>query len=59
MAYDRVVSRLNTSRLQGTSFPVVHALIEASLTINNDVRSSRNSCPIMSLITSRSQETFK
>ncbi|KIP04441.1 hypothetical protein PHLGIDRAFT_31350 [Phlebiopsis gigantea 11061_1 CR5-6] len=38
MAYDRVVSRLNNSRLQGTSFPVVHALIEASLAINNDPR---------------------
>ena len=38
MAYDRVISQLNVSRLQGTSFPVVHALIEASLVVNDDVR---------------------
>lgn len=38
MAYDRVVSQLNASRLQGTSFPIVHALIEASLALNPDVR---------------------
>ena len=37
MAYDRVVSRLNASRLQGTSFPIVHGLIEASLAVNPDV----------------------
>ncbi|EKM60434.1 uncharacterized protein PHACADRAFT_246372 [Phanerochaete carnosa HHB-10118-sp] len=38
MAYDRVVSKLNASRLQGTSFPVIHGLIEASLAVNLDPR---------------------
>ncbi|KAH9938956.1 nucleoporin-interacting protein NIC96 [Epithele typhae] len=36
MAYDHVVSELNTSRLRGTSFPIVHALIQASLSANSD-----------------------
>ena len=38
MAYDRVVSELNTARHRGTSFPIVHALIEASLAVAPDVR---------------------
>lgn len=40
MAYDRVISDLNAARLRGTSFPVVHALIEASLAISQDVSRS-------------------
>ena len=40
MAYDRVISDLNAARLRGTSFPVVHALIEASLAISQDVSGS-------------------
>lgn len=39
MAYDRVVSELNASRLRGTSYPVVHALVQASLSANSDVSS--------------------
>ncbi|PFH50708.1 hypothetical protein AMATHDRAFT_144459 [Amanita thiersii Skay4041] len=39
MAYDRVISELNAARLRGTSFPIVHALIEASLTASSDSRS--------------------
>ncbi|KAF8341685.1 nucleoporin-interacting protein NIC96 [Amanita rubescens] len=39
MAYDRVVSELNSARLRGTSFPIVHALIEASLAVAPDSRS--------------------
>ncbi|RDX51475.1 nucleoporin-interacting protein NIC96 [Lentinus brumalis] len=41
MAYDRVVSELNTSRLRGTSFPIVHALVQASLSANPDPRSAQ------------------
>lgn len=37
MAYDRVVSDLNTARLRGTSFPIIHSLIEASIAANTDV----------------------
>lgn len=37
MAYDRVICDLNNARLKGTSFPVVHALIEASLSGGSDV----------------------
>lgn len=38
MAYDRVVVDLNAARLRGTSFPVIHAFIQAALTLNSDVR---------------------
>ena len=38
MAYDRVVVDLNAARLRGTSFPVIHALIQAALSLNPDVR---------------------
>ncbi len=37
MAYDRVISDLNAARLRGTSYPIVHALIQASLAINAEV----------------------
>lgn len=37
MVYDRVISELNTARLRGTSFPIVHALIDASLSLTSDV----------------------
>lgn len=37
MAYDRVITDLNNARLKGTSFPIVHALIEASLSISSHV----------------------
>ena len=40
MAYDRVVTELNVARLRGTSFPIVHSLIEASLAVASDVCSS-------------------
>lgn len=38
MAYDRVVVELNASRLRGASFPIVHALVQATLSLNPDVR---------------------
>jgi nuclear pore complex protein Nup93 len=38
MAYDRVVVELNVARLRGTSYPVIHAFIQAALTLNPDVR---------------------
>ncbi|CCL98344.1 uncharacterized protein FIBRA_00338 [Fibroporia radiculosa] len=38
MAYDRVISELNVSRLRGTSYPIVHALLNASLGANTDPR---------------------
>ncbi|KAI0089845.1 nucleoporin-interacting protein NIC96 [Irpex rosettiformis] len=36
MAYDRVISDFNTTRLRGTSYPIIHALIEASLAVNTN-----------------------
>jgi hypothetical protein len=38
MAYDRVVVELNVTRLRGASFPIVHAFIQAALSLNPDVR---------------------
>ena len=40
MAYDRIVTELKTARLRGTSFHIVHSLIEASLAVASGVRSS-------------------
>ena len=40
MAYDRVITDLNNARLRGTSFPIVHAFIDASRAVASDVRSS-------------------
>lgn len=37
MAYDRVISDFNATRLRGTSYPIIHALIEASLAVNTGV----------------------
>jgi nuclear pore complex protein Nup93 len=37
MAYDRVITELNTARLRGTSYPIVHALIDASASLSTDV----------------------
>ncbi|KAH9487230.1 Nucleoporin NIC96 [Psilocybe cubensis] len=39
LAYDRVIADLNAARLQGTSYPVVHSLVEASLAVASDPRS--------------------
>ncbi|KAI0305787.1 nucleoporin-interacting protein NIC96 [Multifurca ochricompacta] len=36
MAYDHVVVELNAARLRGSSFPVVHAFIQAALSLNPD-----------------------
>ena len=38
MAYDRVVVELNAARLRAASFPIVHAFIQAALSLNPDVR---------------------
>lgn len=38
MAYDHVITDLNNARLRGTSFPIMHALIEASFSLSPDVR---------------------
>ncbi|TFK99639.1 nucleoporin-interacting protein NIC96 [Pterulicium gracile] len=35
-AYHNVVSELNSARLKGTSYPVVHSLINAALAVNGD-----------------------
>jgi len=48
MAYDRVVTELNVARLRGTSFPIVHSLIEASLAVASDVSSF--TCSILHLL---------
>ena len=37
LAYDRVISEMNAARLRSTSFPVMHALIEASVSVGSDV----------------------
>ena len=37
MIYNQVVSALNVARLRGVPFPIVHALIEASLSANAEV----------------------
>ncbi|THU98598.1 NIC-domain-containing protein [Dendrothele bispora CBS 962.96] len=39
MVYDRVITELNAARLRGTSFPIVHALMESSLSQAADARS--------------------
>ncbi|KAJ6614876.1 nucleoporin-interacting protein NIC96 [Mycena sp. CBHHK59/15] len=39
MTYDRVVTELNAARLRGTSYPIVHSLIRASLDVAPDPRS--------------------
>ncbi|KAI0668697.1 nucleoporin-interacting protein NIC96 [Trametes maxima] len=41
MAYDRAVADLNAARLSGTSYPVLHALIQASVTTASDPRSQQ------------------
>lgn len=43
MAYDRVITELNNARLRGTSYPLVHALIDASRSIASDVSLSIHS----------------
>ena len=55
MAYDRVVSELNTARHRGTSFPIVHALIEASLSVAPDVRFGLLMCIQLTTVCSRGQ----
>ncbi|KAF9007943.1 nucleoporin-interacting protein NIC96 [Cyathus striatus] len=39
MAYDRVVTDFNAARIRGTSYPIIHALIDASLATAQDSRS--------------------
>ncbi|KAJ7151727.1 nucleoporin-interacting protein NIC96 [Mycena filopes] len=39
MTYDRVITELNSARLRGTSYPIVHSLIRASLDVAPDPRS--------------------
>jgi hypothetical protein len=59
MAYDRVVVELNAARLRDASFPVVHAFIQAALSLNPDVRAVHvaqgvqfNTCCVSELIRS-------
>ncbi|CAL1697354.1 unnamed protein product [Somion occarium] len=40
MAYDRVVTELNAARLRGISYPVIHALIQASLAVSSSIQAS-------------------
>lgn len=37
MAYDSVVADFNAARLRGTSFPLLHALMDASHALAPDV----------------------
>ena len=37
MVYDQSISELNNTRLRGTSFPILHSLIQASRRVNTDV----------------------
>ncbi|TCD61186.1 hypothetical protein EIP91_008811 [Steccherinum ochraceum] len=39
LVYDRVIGELNTARLRGTSYPIVHALMEASMSLSPEARS--------------------
>ncbi|KAH6917714.1 nucleoporin-interacting protein NIC96 [Coprinopsis sp. MPI-PUGE-AT-0042] len=41
MAYDRVVTELNSARLRGTSFPIVHSLMEAAQSLATDSRGTQ------------------
>ena len=50
-AYDRVVVELNATRLRGTSFPIVHAFIQAALSLKPDV-STVQRCSMTHLIVS-------
>ncbi|KAG6850171.1 hypothetical protein H0H93_016851 [Arthromyces matolae] len=43
MAYDRIITDFNVSRLRGTSYPIVHSLLSASATIDPDSRYTRAS----------------
>jgi hypothetical protein len=38
LAYERTVADLNHARLRGTSFPIIHSLIQAALSVPSDVR---------------------
>lgn len=38
MAYDRVVCDLNAARLRGTSCPIIHHLMQAAASLNQEVR---------------------
>jgi nuclear pore complex protein Nup93 len=40
MIYDQAISALNMARLRGISYPIVHALVNASMNVNPDVRIS-------------------
>lgn len=40
MAYDKVISDLNATRLKGLSFPIVSVLKKATINLNTDVSSS-------------------
>lgn len=40
MAYDRVITDFNAARLRSSSYPIVHALIDASASVNPDVSRS-------------------
>jgi nuclear pore complex protein Nup93 len=45
MAYEQVISALNTARLHGSSFPIAHALIDASVNMDIEVR-GRSACAV-------------
>lgn len=38
MVYDRVISELTAARIGGTSYPIVHSLLQATVSLNNEVR---------------------
>ncbi|EGO19481.1 hypothetical protein SERLADRAFT_453453 [Serpula lacrymans var. lacrymans S7.9] len=41
MAYDRVIGELNSARLNGVSYPVVHSLMQAASSLNVDASSAQ------------------
>jgi hypothetical protein len=54
MVYDRVISDLNAARLRGTSYPIVHSLIEASLGVTANVSGINvDSCAILTPASAR------
>lgn len=61
MAYDRVVVELNAARLRGTSFPVIHAFIQAALSLNPDVRAFMVSASLFysSIISQRTHQVIQ
>jgi hypothetical protein len=59
MAYDRVITELNAARLRGNSYPIIHSLIEAAMSLSADVSIWFFHFDPIRLITISSQSRFK